>query len=412
MRSHRDSSPGAGPTAAELEVARRSRVLMKGNEAIAEAAVQAGCDAYFGYPITPQAELLEWMARRMLELGRVFVQAESELGAINMALGAAATGARVMVSSSSPGISLMAEAMSYMAGSGTPMVLVNIMRAGPGLGGIGPSQSDYFQATKGHGHGDYRVPVLAPDSIGEAMELTATAFELAERYRTPVMVVADGILGQAMEPVELRFRTPERHVFDWALTGAAGRPARIIKSIDLDPEVLEKRNLALQDKYREIAHREVRWEGWQLEDADFAIVAYGTAARVARSAIANAREKGVKVGLFRPITLWPFPERELARISRHLQGILTVELSSGQMVEDVRLAVAGRCPVAFHGRMGGLVPTPDEVLGALKALRARVQRTRSAVHHAASAPPRPLATYEPSDFGPWVHERARRGGRR
>ena len=412
MRSHRDPSQGAGPTAAELEVARRSRVLMKGNEAIAEAAVQAGCDAYFGYPITPQAELLEWMARRMLELGRVFVQAESELGAINMALGAAATGARVMVSSSSPGISLMAEAMSYMAGSGTPMVLVNIMRAGPGLGGIGPSQSDYFQARKGHGHGDYRVPVLAPDSIGEAMELTATAFELAERYRTPVMVVADGILGQAMEPVELRFRTPERHVFDWALTGAAGRPARIIKSIDLDPEVLEKRNLALQDKYREIAHREVRWEGWQLEDADFAIVAYGTAARVARSAIANAREKGVKVGLFRPITLWPFPERELARISRHLQGILTVELSSGQMVEDVRLAVAGRCPVAFHGRMGGLVPTPDEVLGALKALRARVQRTRSAVHHAASAPPRPLATYEPSDFGPWVHERARRGGRR
>ena len=203
-------SPPAATATPRLEASRRSRVLMKGNEAIAEAAIQAGCDAYFGYPITPQAELLEWMARRMLELGRVFVQAESELGAINMALGAAATGARVMVSSSSPGISLMAEAMSYMAGSGTPMVLVNIMRAGPGLGGIGPSQSDYFQATKGHGHGDYRVPVLAPDSIGEAMDLMATAFELAERYRTPVMLVADGILGQAMEPVELRFRTPER----------------------------------------------------------------------------------------------------------------------------------------------------------------------------------------------------------
>jgi 2-oxoglutarate ferredoxin oxidoreductase subunit alpha len=261
------------------------------------------------------------------------------------------------------------------------MVLVNIMRAGPGLGGIGPSQSDYFQATKGHGHGDYHVPVLAPASIGEAMELMATAFELAERYRTPVMLVADGILGQAMEPVDLRFRTPERHVFDWALTGAAGRPARIVKSIDLDPEILEKRNLALQHKYRDIARHEVRWESWQLEDADLAIVAYGTAARVARSAIAKARDKGIRVGLFRPITLWPFPERELARLSRRLGGILTVELSSGQMVEDVRLAVEGRCPVSFHGRMGGLVPTPDEVLGALKALSARVARTREAERH-------------------------------
>jgi len=415
MTTDREIAIGARATAAELESRRRSRVLMKGNEAIAEAAIQAGCDAYFGYPITPQAELLEWMARRMPELGRVFVQAESELGAINMALGAAATGARVMVSSSSPGISLMAEAMSYMAGSGTPMVLVNIMRAGPGLGSIGPSQSDYFQATKGHGHGDYRVPVLAPASIGEATELVATAFELAEKYRTPVMLVADGILGQAMEPVELRFRTPERHTFDWALTGAAGRPARVVKSIDLVPEVLEQRNLALQHKYREIARREVRWEGWQLEDAEFAIVAYGTAARVARSAIAQAREKGIRVGLFRPITLWPFPERELARLSGRLHGILTVELSSGQMVEDVRLAVEGRCPVAFHGRMGGLVPTPNEVLGALKALRARVERTRSAGHHAhVPAPTHPHGhdageRFE-TDFP--AHSNARRGGRR
>jgi len=315
------------------------------------------------------------MARRMPEVGRVFVQAESELGAINMALGAAATGARVMVSSSSPGISLMAEAMSYMAGSGTPMVLVNVMRAGPGLGAIGPSQSDYFQATKGHGHGDYRVPVLAPASIGEAIDLVATAFELAERYLTPVMLVADGILGQAMEPVEPSFRTPERHTFDWALTGAAGRPGRVVRSIDLQPEALEKRNLALQQKYRTIARDEVRWEGWQLEDAEFAIVAYGTAARVARTTIARARERGIRVGLFRPITLWPFPTRELAKLSRHLQGILTVELSAGQMVEDVRLAVEGRCPVAFHGRMGGMVPTPDEVGGALKALRAKAART-------------------------------------
>ena len=364
--------------ASMTDAERRSRVLMKGNEAIAEAAIQAGCDAYFGYPITPQAELLEWMARRMPELGRVFIQAESELGAINMALGAAATGARVMVTSSSPGISLMAEAMSYMAGSGTPMLLVNVMRAGPGLGGIGPSQSDYFQATKGHGHGDYRVPVLAPATIDEAVALVATSFEIAEKYRTPVMLVADGILGQAMEPVHLRFRTPARHPTDWALTGAAGREPRIVKSIDLVPEELERRNLNLQHKYRDIARHETRWDEWQLEDAEFAIVAYGTAARVARSAVAKARDKGIKVGLLRPITLWPFPEREVARLSRRLHGILTVELSSGQMVEDVRLAVEGRCPVAFHGRMGGLVPTPDEVLGALKALRAKTQRTRTA----------------------------------
>jgi 2-oxoglutarate ferredoxin oxidoreductase subunit alpha len=398
---------------AQVEANRRARVLMKGNEAMAEAAIQAGCDAYFGYPITPQAELLEWMARRMPELGRVFVQAESELGAINMALGAAATGARVMVSSSSPGISLMAEGMSYMAGSGTPMVLVNVMRAGPGLGGIGPSQSDYFQATKGHGHGDYRVPVLAPASIGEAMELMATAFELAERYRTPVMLVADGILGQAMEPVELRFRTPERRAFDWALTGAAGRPARIIKSIDLQPDILEKRNLALQHKYREIARHETRWESWQLEDAEFAIVAYGTAARVARTAIARARERSIKVGLFRPITLWPFPERELARLSRHLHGILTVELSSGQMVEDVRLAVEGRCPVAFHGRMGGLVPTPDEVLGALKALSAKATRTRESEHQAHIVGRcAPTPGHNGSDVDAGVHAGARHGGRR
>jgi len=373
-----ENAVGTEPTAVDVEAGRRSRVLMKGNEAIAEAAIQAGCDAYFGYPITPQCELLEWMARRMPELGRVFVQAESELGAINMALGAAATGARVMVSSSSPGISLMAEGMSYMAGSGTPMVLVNIMRAGPGLGGIGPSQSDYFQATKGHGHGDYRVPVLAPASIAEAMDLMASAFELAERYRTPVMMVADGILGQAMEPVEMRFRTPDRQAFDWALTGAAGRPSRIIKSIDLQQERLERRNLALQHKYREIARHETRWETWQLDDAELAIVAYGTSARVARTAVARARERGIKVGLFRPITLWPFPERELARLSRRVRGMLVVEMSAGQMVEDVRLAVEGRCHVAFHGRMGGLVPTPDEVLGALKALSGKISHERPA----------------------------------
>jgi 2-oxoglutarate ferredoxin oxidoreductase subunit alpha len=341
---------------------------MKGNEAMAEAAIRAGCDAYFGYPITPQAELLEWMARRMPEEGRPFVQAESELGAINMALGAAATGARVLVSSSSPGISLMAEAMSYMAASEVPVVLINVMRGGPGLGSIGPSQSDYWQATRGHGHGDYRVPVLAPASIGEAMALTADAFELAERYRTPVMILTDGILGQAMEPVELVFREPPRVAAEWALTGAAGRPPRVVRSLHLRPEDLEVHNRHLQAKFAAIADREVRHDGEGLDDADLVIVAYGTAARVARTAIARAREAGLRAGLFRPITLWPFPEDALRELAGRVRGILVVELSAGQMVDDVRLAVQGRVPVAFTGRTGGMVPTPKEVVEALGEL--------------------------------------------
>ena len=347
---------------------RPRRVLMKGNEAIAEAAVRAGCDAYFGYPITPQAELLEWMARRMPEEGRVFVQAESELGAINMALGAAATGARVLVSSSSPGISLMAEGLSYMAGSRLPVVVVNVMRGGPGLGSIQPSQSDYFQATKGHGHGDYRTPVLAPSSIGEAMELMPVAFELAERYRTPVIVLADGLLGQAMEPVEQRFREPERPPQPWVLTGADGRLPRVVKSLHLDPEDLEEHNRELQATYREIEEREVRWEGDELADADLVIAAYGTAARVSRTAVARARAAGLRAGLFRPITLWPFPAAALADVADRARGVLVVEMSAGQMVEDVRLAVEGRVPVRFHGRMGGMVPSPDEIIEALRDL--------------------------------------------
>ena len=363
----------APAAAAEATRSKRSRILMKGNEAIAEAAIQAGCDAYFGYPITPQAELLEWMAKRMPELGRVFVQAESELGAINMGLGAAATGARVLVSSSSPGFSLMAEAMSYMAGSETPIVVVNVMRGGPGLGSIGPSQSDYFQAVKGHGHGDYKVPVLAPASIGEAVELVATAFELAERYRTPVILLADGILGQAMEPIEPQFRHPPRQEFDWALTGADGRPPRVLRSLHLQPERLEEHNNALQAKFREIVHNEVRWAGEQLDDADLAVVAYGTAARIAHSAVRMARREGMRVGLFRPITLWPFPEAQLRELASRPTAMLVVELSAGQMVEDVRLAVEGRCPVAFHGRTGGMLPTPDEVLAELRRLDATVR---------------------------------------
>jgi len=357
--------PGAARAAG---TGRGRRVLMKGNEAIAEAAIQAGCDAYFGYPITPQAELLEWMARRMPEEGRPFVQAESELGAINMALGAAATGARVLVSSSSPGISLMAEAMSYMAGSEVPVVLVNVMRGGPGLGSIGPSQSDYFQATKGHGHGDYRVPVLAPASIGEAMALTADAFEIAERYRTPVMILTDGILGQAMEPVELVFREPPRLATDWALGGAEGRPPRVVRSLLLKPEDLEAHNRHLQAKYAAIAEREVRFSGEQLDGADLVVVAYGTAARVARTAVGRARAAGLRAGLFRPISLWPFPAAALREIAARARGILAVELSAGQMVEDVRLAIEGAVPVRFVGRTGGMVPAPAVVVEALAEL--------------------------------------------
>jgi len=339
---------------------------MKGNEAIAEAAIQAGCDAYFGYPITPQAELLEWMARRMPEVGRVFIQAESELGAINMGLGAAATGARVLVSSSSPGISLMAEAMSYMAGSELPLVLVNVMRGGPGLGSIGPSQSDYFQATKGHGHGDYRVPVLAPSSIAEAVDLVATAFEIAERYRTPTMLLVDGVMGQAMEPVVPTYRTPERHPEGWELTGADGRPPRVVRSLHLQPEELEAHNLHLQAKFRTIEAGETRWATERLDDAEIAIVAYGTSARVARTAIERARDHGLAAGLFRPITLWPFPSDGLAAVAERVRAILVVEMSAGQMVEDVRLAAGGRTPVLFHGRTGGVVPTPGEVVDALR----------------------------------------------
>jgi 2-oxoglutarate/2-oxoacid ferredoxin oxidoreductase subunit alpha len=371
-------------------------VLMKGNVAIAEAAIQAGCDAYFGYPITPQAELLEWMARRMPEEGRVFVQAESEIAAINMALGAAATGARVLVSSSSPGISLMAETMSYMAGSELPVLVVNIMRGGPGLGSIGPSQSDYFQATKGHGHGDYRVPVLAPSSHAEAVELVADGFELAERYRTPVMLIADGVLGQAMEPVSPAFRNPPRTSDPWRLSGADGRTPRVIRSLNLHPEDLEQHNIGLEAKYAAITEREIRWVGEGLEDAEVAVVAYGTAARIARTAIARAREDGLKVGLFRPITLWPFPSAALAEAVAKMRSVLVVELSAGQMVEDVRLAIEGAVPVFFHGRTGGMLPAPAEVLEAIRKAWAGTSRRDLRTEPEAGPPdePDPLSLIE------------------
>ena len=353
-------------------------VLMKGNEAIAEAAIQAGCDAYFGYPITPQAELLEWMARRMPECGRVFVQAESELAAINMALGAAATGARVLVSSSSPGISLMAEGMSYLAGSELPMVLVDVMRGGPGLGSIGPAQADYFQVTKGHGHGDYRVPVLAPASIAEAVALTADAFEIAERYRTPVILLADGVLGQAMEPVRPIYRMPIRSTDAWALTGAASRPPRAVRSLHLRPEDLEAHNRRLVAKFATIVERETRWAGQDLDDADVLLVAYGTSARVAQSAIERARASELRLGLFRPVSLWPFPAHELAEAARGRRAVVVVEMSAGQMVDDVRLALEGQVPVFFHGRTGGMVPSPGEVVTAARQAWSRTPAVRKA----------------------------------
>jgi 2-oxoglutarate ferredoxin oxidoreductase subunit alpha len=339
---------------------------MKGNEAMAEAAIAAGCDAYFGYPITPQAELLERMARRMPELGRVFVQAESELAAINMGLGAAATGARVLVTSSSPGISLMAEGMSYLAGSELPLVLINVMRGGPGLGSIGPAQADYFQATKGHGHGDYRVPVFAPSTIDEAVALIGDAFEIAERYRTPVMLLPDGVLGQAMEPVAPVWRNPPRIPNEWEVRGAAGRAPRVVRSLHLRPEDLEAHNVRLGAKYATIAEREVRYASESLADAEIAVVAYGTAARVARTAIDRARATGLRAGLLRPISLWPFPTSAIAALAPRVRAILVVEMSAGQMVEDVRLAVEGRAPVFFHGRTGGMVPMPGEVLDAIR----------------------------------------------
>ena len=396
-------------TPIDIETTRPTRavvhpVLMKGNEAIAEAAIQAGCDAYFGYPITPQAELLEWMARRMPELGRAFVQAESELAAINMALGAAATGARVLVSSSSPGMSLMAEAMSYLAGSELPIVLVNVMRGGPGLGSIGPSQSDYFQATKGHGHGDYRVPVLAPSSIAEAVELTADAFEIAERYRTPVIILADGVMGQAMEPVVPVYRLPARKPGGWELSGADGRSPRVVRSLHLRSEDLEAHNRHLQSKFATIAERETSWAGELLADAEIVIVAYGTAARVARTAIQRAREQGLRVGLFRPITLWPFPSSELASITAAMRAIVVLEMSAGQMVEDVRLAVEGRTPVLFHGRMGGMVPTPAEVVDVLRRAWALTPPNRASGPHGSDDDdePDPLSLIEQ---GAWADAR-------
>jgi 2-oxoglutarate ferredoxin oxidoreductase subunit alpha len=339
-----------------------SRQLLKGNVAIAEAAVRAGCEAYFGYPITPQTELLEHMSRRMVELDRTFLQAESEVAAINMVYGAAAAGVRTMTSSSSPGVSLMQEGFSYIAGSEVPVVIVDVMRGGPGLGNIQPSQSDYNQVTKSAGHGDYHPLVLAPATIQEAIDLTVLAFDLADQYRCLVFVVADGAIGQMMEPAQLPPMRPlQEKRPEWALVGAKDRDPNIITSIRMGAQDLEAFNLKLQEKLEIIRQSEVRYEELYVEDAQLVLVAYGTAARVAQSAIKRLRDEGLPVGLLRPITLWPFPEEPLAELARRSKAFLVVEMNAGQMLHDVRAAVYTDIPIEFMGRMGGVVPMPDEI---------------------------------------------------
>ncbi|MGD8997625.1 MAG: 3-methyl-2-oxobutanoate dehydrogenase subunit VorB [Anaerolineae bacterium] len=353
-----------------------ARELLEGNEAFAEAAVRAGLEAFYGYPITPQSEALEHLSRRLPELGRVFLQAESEIAAINMVYGAACAGARVMTSSSSPGISLMQEGLSYIACSEVPVVLVNVMRGGPGLGNIQPSQGDYFQAVKMAGHGDFHMIVLAPASVQELIDHMVLAFDLAEKYRTITMVVADGSIGQMMEPAELPpmqpVRLPEERG-DWALTGTRGRDPNTITSLFLGVEDLEKINLRLQAKLEKISKNEVRWQEYDTDDADLLLTAFGTVGRICQTVIRDARDKGIRVGLLRPITLWPFPSERIAELAEQVQGILTVEMNAGQMVEDVRLAVGGRCPVTFYGRMGGVIPLADEILSGLEKLAAEVK---------------------------------------
>lgn len=343
------------------------RIMMKGNEAIAEGAIRAGCRFFFGYPITPQNEIPEYMSRRMPEVGGTFIQAESEVSAINMIYGSGGAGGRVMTSSSSPGISLKMEGISYCAGSEVPCVVVNVCRGGPGLGGLAPSQSDYFQATKGGGHGDYRLVVYAPSSVQEIIDLMFTAFVTADKYRNPVMVLADGLLGQMMEPVTLTeikdLQIPEK---PWATTGHTGKkPRSVINSLGLAGEELEEINIRLQKKYREIEASEIKFEEENLQDAELIIVAYGTCARIAKSAIIKTRTTGKKVGLFRPITLWPFPAARLSQLAKSGKHFLVVEMSAGQMVEDVRLAVNGQAQVDFFGRLNGAIPTVNEVYDAI-----------------------------------------------
>ncbi len=347
--------------------------LMKGNEAIAEAAIRAGADAYFGYPITPQSEVMEYLAAQQphKRTGMVLLQAESEIAAINMVYGAASTGKKTMTSSSSPGISLKMEGISYLAGAELPALIVNVVRGGPGLGTIQPSQSDYFQATKGGGHGDYRLLVLAPASVQEMSDFVKLGFELAFKYRNPVMILSDGIIGQMMEKVELFDPIPRKTEINepWALTGkSSDRKKRVVTSLDLDPYGNEKHNHELQRKYKEMEENEVRFEEIDCSDAEYLMVAYGSSARICQKAIKLARLKGIKVGLLRPITLFPFPTKQLYSYTNRIKGILSVELNTGQMIEDIRLAVNGKLPVEHFGRCGGVVHSPEEVLAAFEKI--------------------------------------------
>jgi 2-oxoglutarate ferredoxin oxidoreductase subunit alpha len=338
------------------------KVLMCGNEALAEAAIIAGCRFYAGYPITPQNEIPAYMSKRMPEAGGVFIQSESELAAINMVFGSSLTGMRAMTSSSSPGISLKQEGISYLAACELPAVIVNIMRGGPGLGNIGPSQSDYFQAVKGGGHGDYHQIVIAPASVQEIADLTMLSFDLADKYRMPVMILGDGILGQMMEPVEFKAEARPEIKKDWILDGCKGRKPRVIKSLILSERELEKFNLKLQKRYNQIKDTEQRCEVLYGDDSEIMLVAYGTPSRIARSVVENLRKKGRKIGMIRPITLWPFPENAFKKLAKNVKSFLVVEMSCGQMIEDVKLAIDCAKPVHFYGRTGGEIPGEDEII--------------------------------------------------
>ena len=342
------------------------KVLMKGNEAIAEAAIIAGCRHYFGYPITPQTEIAAYMAKKMPKIGGTFLQAESEVAAINMVYGVSSTGKRVMTSSSSPGISLKGEGLSYLAGADLPALVVNVQRGGPGLGGIQPSQSDYFQATKGGAHGDFRMLVLAPASVQEMADLTVKGFALADKYRMTTMILADGTMGQMMEPVSLDFEVEPAPEKPWAVTGTEmKRKHNVINSLFLKPEELERMNFERFERYKTIEENEVLYEEYLMDDAEICVTAFGIASRVAKNAINDARKQGIKVGLIRPITLWPFPSKVYAKAAEHVKEFISVELSMGQMIEDVKLAVNGKVPVTLCNRSGGMIPSPEQVLDAI-----------------------------------------------
>lgn len=352
--------------------------LMKGNEAIAHAAIRCGCDGYFGYPITPQSEIMETLMEEKPweSTGMVCLQAESEVAAINMVFGGAACGKKVMTSSSSPGVSLKQEGISYLCGADLPCLIVNVMRGGPGLGTIQPSQADYFQSTKGGGHGDYRLIVLAPNSVQEMADFVGLGFDLSFKYRIPALILSDGVIGQMMEKVQLSDFKPRSSGeeiaknYPWSLSGRTNmRPQNIISSLELDPAIMEKRNLERQERYCKVEASETRFDTFMCEDAEYLIVAFGCAARVCQKSVELLREQGIKAGLLRPITLWPFPSQAINAYANQVQSILTVELNAGQMVEDVRLAVEGKVPVSHYGRMGGIVPTPEEIVEALHKIK-------------------------------------------